>query len=68
AEKIRGKGVKSIRARVGNIADLLPDAPDVTVFMQRLQDAFGGVRRGFSAEEREAITRLAAKYASWEHN
>ena len=66
-EKIRAKGVKSIRARVGNIADLLPNAPDVTVFMQKLQEAFGGEQRGFSAEEREAITRLASKYASWEY-
>ncbi len=67
-EKIRSKGIKSVRARVGNIGDYLPDH-DVLSFKHYLETYFEGEKRGFTPEEEEAISRLRdEKYATWEWN
>lgn len=75
-DKIRSKGIKSVRARVGNIIDMLdrPDAPaDTDEFLQRLQgaiqDMFG---QPFATPPGDLLAKAEAlaneKYRTWEWN
>ena len=74
-EKLRSKGVKSVRSRVANIRPLSPRLADVDAerFAQTLAD-FGAVGLGAEAgdlteAEKAAICALAdEKYRTWEWN
>lgn len=67
-EKIQAKGIKSVRARVGNIGDYLPDY-DVLSFKHYLEEFFEGEKRGFTEEEEKEIALLTEKkYSTWEWN
>ena len=67
-DKIKAKGIKSVRARVGNIGDYLADY-DVLSFKHYLENFFEGEKRGFTEEEEKEIALLAEKkYSTWEWN
>ena len=72
-EKMRSKGIGSVRSRVGNLRDWLPDM-DVTGFKRYLEESFlsrSGADRAvpFSPEQTAGIERLKReKYASWAWN
>ena len=72
--KIESKGVKSVRARVTNIADHMPRPLPVEAFLQGLEAYFaermpGVARRDLTDEEADAARRLVEeKYATWEWN
>ncbi len=67
-DKIKAKGIKSVRARVGNIGDYLPDY-DVLSFKHYLEEFFEGEKRGFTEEEEKEIALLTEKkYSTWEWN
>ncbi len=72
-EKIRAKGIASVRSRVGNIRDFSGFPPDVDVdaFMRLLAAKIGeGEPVGSLTEEEEAGIRAlaASKYETWEWN
>ena len=72
--KLKSKGVKSVRSRVGNLKDICSLSMDVTEFMEHLlsaarKDFPDAGQRPFSDTENEAIRRLAdEKYRRWEWN
>lgn len=72
-EKMRSKGIKSVRSRVGNLRDWLP-AMDVTGFKRYLEESFltrSGADKAvpFSPEQVAGIERLKReKYAAWDWN
>ncbi len=72
--KIESKGIKSVRSRVANITEFMPEAhPDIMAFRQAIID---GVFRGgkvneykLKAGDWDAIGTLAQeRYASWDWN
>lgn len=74
-EKLKSKGVKSVRSRVANIADLIPEetCPDVEGFMKYLADniaeRFSSAAEGFDEETISGIRALAdRKYSRDEWN
>lgn len=73
-KKIESKGVKSVRARVGNINDFLPETIDIEAFKQRiLAKIFGGAENieeyKLTDEDWEKINKLSEeKYQTWEWN
>lgn len=72
-EKIRSKGIKSVRNRVDNIKDHLPSQMDTEAFMAYLEEYIskesGAEILEFSKEDKENIQKLAEeKYSSWEWN
>ncbi len=75
-EKMRSKGIRSVRSRVGNLADYLPGM-DVTDLKRFLEDSFSAresadgpaIKTAFSPEQAAGIERLKReKYATWEWN
>ena len=67
-EKYRSKGIKSVRSRVVNLSEYLPQM-DVLGLKQVLEDSFPGEMTAFSAEQTAGINRLKReKYAAWEWN
>ena len=72
-EKYRDKAVKSVKKRVTNISSHLPEAMEITEFIEKLmglvsRDAAKG-DLGFNAEEKAAIDALAEeRYRSWDWN
>ena len=73
ALKIESKGIKSVRSRVANIAQLLENPSDVTEFMTALFDeiktASGGERYMLSSAEADEVNALAdEKYRTDEWN
>lgn len=67
-EKIRSKGIKSVRSRVANLSEYLPQM-DVTGLRDYLEDCFPFEKTGFSKEQTDGIGRLKReKYATWEWN
>jgi len=70
--KIESKGIKSVRSRVTNIRDYVPDISIdqfKTTFVETLAEDHDITRRELSAAERAAITALAAeKYSTWDWN
>lgn len=72
-EKYKDKAVQSVRKRVTNIADHLPEPMDVVEFMDRLMAyVSNGCEQGrttLSEEEERAIHDLAdTRYRKWEWN
>ncbi len=73
AEKIESKGVKSVRSRVGNIADALPAPMQLDDFKRLLvAEMFGAgglSRLELSEADLNAVAKLRDdKYATWEWN
>lgn len=73
-EKLKGKGVSSIRSRVTNIIDHLKNKMDVTEFISYLEDYILKHSKDaritdLSENEQESIKKIAdSKYASWDWN
>lgn len=72
-EKIKSKGIKSVRNRVCNIIDYMPQRMDVCRFMDYLENYVanesGAEIVEFTEEEKAKIQRLAdEKYSTWEWN
>lgn len=72
-EKIKSKGIKSVRNRVGNIKELLNIDMDVRQFMEYIENyvsnKFDALICDFSPEETGQISELAdEKYSTWEWN
>ena len=71
-EKFRSKSTKSVRSRIGNIRDFLPNDMELPAFWAYLKDALsgGGVTPGaLSAVELAEVDRLKReKYDTWEWN
>ena len=71
-EKFRSKSTKSVRSRIGNIRDFLPNDMDLPAFWAYLKDALsgGGVTpAALSAGELAEVDRLKReKYDTWEWN
>ncbi len=71
-EKIKSKGIKSVRSRVANIKDLIPDTDmDAPGFMGFLEEYFshGNEIVRFSDGDKRAIQKLSdEKYSSWDWN
>lgn len=71
AAKIQSKGIKSVRSRVANICDLLPEDKrmPVTAFIDTLFNYFGGSPAMLSPEMVQAVQKLSdEKYSKWEWN
>lgn len=71
--KLAAKGVQSIRARVGNIIDFMPEPIPVEKFMQDLQAFFlkqkGSTSYNFTQEDLQNMQKLLdEKYSKWEWN
>ncbi len=70
--KFESKSAKSVRSRVGNIRDFLPEAIDIHAFWRRMLDGLsqsGMIREQLTGEELETVAHLAdEKYRSWEWN
>lgn len=68
-EKMRSKGIKSVRSRVANLADLIYNAPDVEGFIDFIESHTDGIRRDLGEDEINAISKLTkVKYSTWEWN
>lgn len=71
-EKIRAKGIKSVRSRVGNLHDYLPDftVDDfITAIAEKITTETGAVRCEIPAELQQNAKRLAdEKYRTWQWN
>ena len=70
--KFRSKSAKSVRSRVGNIRDFLPETIDVHAFWRRMLYELsqrGMTQEHLTEEELKTIACLAdEKYRSWEWN
>ncbi len=72
--KISSKGIKSVRSRVTNLVDHLPEKMDTLEFLQRLWDFYLRSRpdveeRRLTPEEIAAVNQLVEeKYGTWEWN
>ena len=72
-EKIRSKGIKSVRNRVANISESIADDWDTVTFLGELENyicsSFGTEIRTFTEEEKKAIALLSeTKYSTWAWN
>ncbi|NLE12741.1 MAG: lipoate--protein ligase [Clostridiales bacterium] len=71
-EKLKSKGVASVRSRVGNLRELCGLELDVTEFMAHLQRSLAASAQEtvpLTGRHAEAIRRLAEeKYGTWEWN
>lgn len=72
-DKIRSKGVKSIRSRVANISEFLPEPLTIEAFRERLlRSIFGGgdipVYKLGSADWEEIRRISAERYGNWDWN
>lgn len=69
-EKYRSKGAKSVRARIGNIRDALPEDMTMEEFWERLREeltAEDTIHPTLTAEERIRIQNLAEeRYQNWD--
>ncbi len=74
ATKIESKGIKSVRSRVTNICDYLPEKIDILTFRQRvLEGIFAGTspipQFVLTPQDWEGVHRLREeRYATWEWN
>lgn len=73
SEKIKAKGIKSVRNRVVNICDCLENKMDTESFMAYLEEYVASETNSeivsFSAEQIEKIQTLAdERYSTWEWN
>lgn len=71
-EKFRSKSTKSVRSRIGNIRDFLPNDMELPAFWAYLKDALSGgglTPSALSAGELAEVDRLKReKYDTWEWN
>ncbi len=72
-EKIKSKGIKSVRNRVCNIIDFMPEKMDVCDFMDYIEryvaNETGAMIVDFTEEDVKNIQKLAdEKYSTWEWN
>lgn len=73
AEKLSAKGVRSVRARVANICEFMPQPVTPFEFMHKLKDFFLSQKNAseycFTAKDLAAIRKLTdEKYSLWEWN
>ena len=73
ASKLQSKGIASVRSRVANLRDYLPEVADIQAFSQRLEEIlschYTDTEYQLSAEDLSSIQRLAdEKFAQWEWN
>lgn len=72
-EKIESKGIKSVRSRVANISEYLPEAMDILDFRERvkngiLEEANNGVYK-LNQADWDAINQISRdRYQQWEWN
>ena len=71
ATKLQSKGIASVRSRVANLSEYLPELTDIQQFSHRLEEILSNQYTDqeyvLDAEELENIQRLAnEKYAQWE--
>ena len=71
ATKLQSKGIASVRSRVANLCEYLPELADIQQFSHRLEEILSNQYTDqeyvLDAEELENIQRLANdKYAQWE--
>lgn len=73
ATKLQSKGIASVRSRVTNLCEHLPDIPDIRMFSQRLEEIlschYADAEYPLSDEDLAHIQRLKEeKFARWEWN
>ena len=69
--KVTAKGIASVRSRVANLKDYLPQFPTLDAFRSALQEilADGDGEYSLTAAQREALDRSAReKFGTWEWN
>ena len=71
--KLQSKGIASVRSRVANLCDYLPDIPDIQTFSQRLEEILSNNYTDTEYQLTETdlanIQRLTdKKFATWEWN
>ncbi len=67
-EKIKSKGIKSVRSRVANLSEYLPDR-DVLWLRDYLEAYIDGEKTEFSEADKAAVEQLKnTKYSTWEWN
>lgn len=74
-DKITSKGIKSVRSRVTNIADYMPEVYDINVFksllLQHIQRGFNTLGQEYvlTEEDYKKINEImASRYATWDWN
>ncbi len=66
-EKMKSKGIKSVRSRVANIADMIEKKLAVEEFISYLLERAQGRLQNFSDAEKTEIQNLAeSKYSTWD--
>lgn len=73
ASKLQSKGIASVRSRVANLREYLPEVADIQAFSQRLEDIlsrhYADAEYQLSSEDLASIQRLTdEKFAQWEWN
>lgn len=73
ASKLQSKGIASVRSRVANLREYLPEVADIQTFSQRLEDIlsrhYADAEYQLSSEDLASIQRLTdEKFAQWEWN
>ncbi len=71
--KLQSKGIASVRSRVANLSDYLPELPDIQTFKNRLEEIlsnhYADAEYQLSEEDLAHIQRLAdEKFSTWEWN
>lgn len=71
--KLQSKGIASVRSRVANLCDYLPEVQDIQTFSNRLEEILSGhyadAEYQLTREQLATIQKLAdEKFAQWEWN